>query len=244
MNEWSITGFKGIDNMSDPAALEQPTFTKAGRFGEVALEFCANFDIDDDNGLVQRDADQDIFTKEFDAGFTQVMAGITYTAQGNLLRYTIPWSTEYDPKRSTIRYSAPITMILALDTGMWVSTTEKLMFHNGRDPSKIGGFAVTEEYDYQAIMGTGEKVHASRLKLENDGFVAVFATTRGICYGTHTGMLSNMSEGVYSYQPAQRGISHIKEGNGMVQYQVRMINEDAEAFNTQTQAVDIEIDSQ
>jgi hypothetical protein len=135
-------------------------------------------------------------------------------------------------------------MIIPVDVGMWISTTEKIYFHTGRNPSEIGGFSVTDEYDFPAIMGTGERVHATKLGIDNDGFVAVFSTTKGICYGTHTGTLVNYSEGKYSYRAGQRGISLLREENGMVQYIVKMINQDEDSFNEKVITTTIEVDSQ
>lgn len=126
---------------------------------------------------------------------------------------------------------------------MWVSTTDKIYFHAGRNPTEIGGFAQTAQYDFAAIMGTGEKVAASKLMLQKDGYVAVFATTRGICYGDNNGNLVNLSEGTFSYTPGQRGISYISERNGMIQYQVRMINDIGDSYNEQTSRASLVVDT-
>ncbi len=243
MSDWKITGFLGINNMKEPSALEQPNVTKTGNYGDVELRRCINFDIDDDNGLVKRDNDQVIFDMEYDAKLTQSFAGITYTALGNRLTFSKAFSTDSDPRRNAIEYTNPIVLIQEVEVGMWVSTTEKLIFHSGRNPTIVGGFTQTAEYNFPAIMGTGEKVHSSKLGLDNDGFVALFTTTRGICYGTQTGMLVNMSEGKFSYKPFQRGISYIKEANGMIQYQVKMINSFEDSFNEQGRKVAIEVDA-
>jgi len=244
MSEWSITGFSGINNMQDPSAIKQPAVTKTGNYGDVELTRCINFDIDNSGGLIKRKSAQEIFDQVFDSKLTQRLGARTFTATGRLLRYTMPFSNEYDPKKSTIEYPVPIIMIVAIDVGMWLSTTEKLYFHSGRNPSELGGFSVTAEYDFPAIMGTGERVHATKLGIENDGFVAVFATTKGICYGTATGSLTNMSEGRYSYKAGHRGISQLREENGMVQYLVKMINQDAESYNAKEPTTQIEVDSQ
>ncbi len=244
MSEWTITGFDGINNMKDPLRLKEPTSTREGNFGSCELSRCINFDIDNNGSLIKREDSQEIFSKSFDAKLTQKLAGITFTAAGNMLRYTKPYSDDYDKKRSSILYAAPIVLIQEVELGMWVSTTEKIFFHSGRNPSVIGGFTQTAEYNFAAIMGTAEKVHATKLGIDNDGFVAVFATTRGICYGTQTGRLSNMSEGTYSYSPFQRGISHLKEKDGIVQYQVKIINEIEESFNEQKLLLPIDVDSQ
>ena len=244
MSDWTLTGFAGINNMKAPSHLKQPAVTRTGNYGEVELTRCINFDIDDDGDLVKRIGEQEIFTKAYDAKLTTMLGARTFTAQGRLLRYTKPYSNEYDETRSSVEYPFPIVMIVSVETGMWVSTTDKIYFHSGRNPSEVGGFSVTGEYDFPAIMGTGEKVSANKIGLDNDGFMAVFATTRGICYGSQTGKLENVSEGVFSYTPGQRGISIIEETNGIIQYKVKMINPDSESYNIHEDIIEIEIDSQ
>lgn len=238
-NPWTITSFDGINNMQEPSAID--TLKSSSSFGKViggggttGLVKCINFDIDDSGGLLKRDTSPDIFSKAYDAKLTQVLGGRTFTALGNTLRYTKPFSSEYEDRRSTIKYDAPITLIQEVEVGMWVSTTEKIYFHQGRNPIDAGGFVQMAQYEFPAIMGTGEKVAASKLLLKQEGFVAVFATTMGICVGDTNGNLTNISEGTFSYKSGQRGISYIQEKGGMIQYQVKMINDlFADSFNEQ-----------
>jgi hypothetical protein len=244
MSTWTITGFDGINNMQEAAAINQPKVTdKNGNgAGNVELVKCINFDIDDNGGLVRRETSPPIFTKAYDAKLTQVLAGRTFTASGNRLIYSKPFTTETDPRRNSIEYPAAITMILQVETGMWVSTTEKVYFHKGRNPTEVGGFTQTAEYPDPAIMGSGETVPASKLLMERDGFVAVFATTMGICVGTDDGVLRNFSEARFSYVPGQRAISDIYESNGMIRYHVRMINDIGSQYNIQVNPVSLIID--
>lgn len=244
MSDWNISGFSGVNNMLGINKLDQPSVTKTGNYGSSGLTRCINFDIDNSGSLIKRDNQQAIFSKDYDAKLTQVLGARTFTASGSLLRYTKPFSDEYDEKKSSISYPDPIVMLIPVEIGMWVSTTQKIYYHSGKNPTEIGGFAVTSEYDFPAIMGTGERIHASKMSLENDGFVALFSTTKGICYGTQTGMLHNISESVFSYVPGLRGISYIKEENGIIQYQVKMINQNGESFNPNESKVSIEVDSQ
>lgn len=245
MKPWTITSFSGVNNMNDVAALEQPDYDKYKSSGSGATELVksVNFDIDDDGGLIQRDSTQAIFTAEYDAKLTQTFAGRTWTVDGKNLHFTKPWSSSEEERRSIISYSNPIIMIQEIEQGMWVSTTERIFFHRGRNPAVVGGFTQVAEYDYPAIAGTQEKVSATKLKLDSDGFVAVFATTKGICYGTDSGKLVNMSEGVYSYKPGQRGISTVKEANGLVQYIVKMINPSDDSYNPNVRKEDIVVDT-
>jgi len=162
MSDWTITGFAGINNMDDPSSIKQPAVTKTGNYGDVELTQCVNFDIDNTGGLIKRANTQAIFTDTYDAKLTQELGARTFTAIGRLLRYTMPYSNSYDEKRSTVEYPQPIVMIVPVEVGMWVSTTEKIYYHSGRNPAEVGGFSVTGEYDFPAIMGTGEKYGSDR----------------------------------------------------------------------------------
>lgn len=245
MKPWKITSFSGVNNMNDVSALAQPHTDQYGRSGAGAAELvkCVNFDIDDDGGLVQRDSEQEIFTAEYNDKNTQTFGGRTWTVQGNILKYTKPWSSAYEDRRSSIQYNNPVVLIQEIEEGMWVSTTQKIFFHAGRNPAALGGFKQTAEYDFPAIAGTQEKVSATKLKLDSGGFVAVFATTKGVCYGTASGQLVNMSEGVFSYKAGQRGISTIKEKNGIIQYIVKMINPSETSYNPNERKQEIVVDT-
>lgn len=243
MKRWVVTGFKGINNYNTPDRLDQPIGTKEGNIGNCELAECINFDIDDNGSLIKRENDQAIFSQPYDAKLTQSMAGITYTATGRLLRYTKPFSLEYNPQRSTIEYASPIILIQEVETGMWVSTTEKIYFHSGRNPAAPDGFRLSAEYDYPAVMGTGEKIYARDLGIDMDGFVAMFLTTRGICYGTQTGNLHNVSSGTYTVPVASRGISLVDKSNGIKQYKVKIINGTDDDLNMYTPRVEVEVDS-
>jgi len=241
---WRLTGFSGINNVQDPTAIEQPSVDAQGSAsGAVQLTDCINFDIDDSGGLIQRDESQAIFDAEYDAKLTQTLGGRTFTASGRQLRYTKPWSDEEDSRRSVIEYVEQIVLIQEVEVGMWISTTEKIFYHSGRNPTVKGGFAQTQSYDFRAIAGTGEKVHRSKLGLDGDGFVAIFATVKGICYGEDNGNLVNISEGIYSYEPAYRGISYVKEENGLVQYQVRLLTQFGGSFNPFERKNEITVDT-
>jgi hypothetical protein len=244
MSTWQITGFSGVNNMQDPSALDQPKASpNGGGSGLCELTECVNFDIDDNGGLVNRSETHAIFTKPYSSKFTQTMKGRTYTAVANQLYYSLPFNTDRDPRRSAIAYPALITLIQEVENGIWVSTTEKLYFHRGNNPTEVGGFTQTAEYNFPAIMGTGEKVAASKMLLQKDGFVAIFATTFGICMGDDTGMITNLSEAKFSYVPGQRGISLIHEANGMIQYMVKFIEDTGDSYNQQPIVV-IDIDEQ
>ncbi len=245
MNRWWITGFGGINNCKDTTALKQPARQQpyGGGEGIVELETCVNFAIDDDFGLIKREASPAIFTKDYDAKLTQILGARTFSASGTDLRYTRPFSADYDEQSSTIRMPAVITMLQEIETGMWVGTTEAIYFFDGVNPTALEGFVQRRAYDQRAIMGTGEKVPRALLGLDGAGFVAVFATETGICFGDQSGALENLSEGVFSYAPGQRGVSHINIANGFAQYQVRMINEST-SYNPRTIRTSFDMDVQ
>jgi len=244
MIPWKITSFDGVNNVADATDLKQPALGNYGKSGSGSSELqkCVNFDIDDNGKLIQRDDSQAIFSAAYDDKLAQTFAGRNWTVIGHKLFYTLPFRTDIDPTRGSIAYKAPIILIQEVEEGMWVSTTEKLFFHHGKNPTVVGGFKQTAEFDFPAIAGTGEKVHASKLGDSADGFVAIFATPRGICIGDASGSLTNISEGIYSYKVGASGISAIKEDNGIVQYIVKMLNQ-GDSYNPVERKEDIVIDN-
>lgn len=245
MSSCEISGFAGVNNMQDISSLDQPKLiSKSTDFtGMLELASCVNFDIDDNGGLLDREEPQEIFSKPYSAKFTQVLKGRKYTVANNKLHYTMPWSDEKDPRRSVITYPASITMIQEVEEGMWVSTTEKIYYHKGSNPTELNEFSQSIAYNFPAIMGTGEKIAASKLGLQKGGFVAVFATTFGICVGDDAGVVTNLSEARFSYTPAMRGVSMISEKNGMIRYLVKFIGEVGESYNQQP-ALQLDVDEQ
>jgi hypothetical protein len=233
MSTWTITGFSGVNNMQDPSALDQPKANKTGGVGVCELTECVNFDIDDNGGLVSRTTTQEIFTKAYSAKFNQKMKGRKYSVIANKLYYSKPFQDDTDLRRASIAFPDLITMIQEVENGLWVSTTRHLYFHKGTNPTELGQFTGSLEYNFPAIIGTGEKVAANKLLLQKDGFVAIFATTFGICMGDNTGNITNFSEAKFSYVPGQRGISMIKEANGMIQYMVKFIDNTGDSYNQQ-----------
>ena len=244
MIPWKITSFDGVNNVADATDLKQPALGNYGKSGSGSSELqkCVNFDIDDNGGLIQRDDTQAIFSASYDAKLAQTFAGRNWTVSGNKLYYTLPFRTDRDQQRGSIAYKSPIILIQEVEEGMWVGTTKKIFFHHGKNPTVLGGFKQTAEYDFPAIAGTGEKVHASKLGEDGNGFLAIFATTKGICIGDSSGSLTNVSEGVYSYKVGERGISAIKEDNGIVQYIVKMLNQ-GDSYNPVERKEDIVIDN-
>jgi len=112
------------------------------------------------------------------------------------------------------------TMVASVDTGVWASTSEKLVFLKGADATD---FEYTEHRNYGAILGASMVVDSSKLRTEVPGNkVAVWASPNGVCLGTDTGQLINLSETKYSYAPGQRGAIMLRETEGMAQIVVAL----------------------
>lgn len=112
------------------------------------------------------------------------------------------------------------TMCESVDTGVWASTAEKLVFLAGVDAMD---FEYRDQPSYGAIMGASMVVETSKLRMDLPGKkVAVWASRNGVCLGTESGEMVNLSETKYSYAPGQRGAIMLRETDGMAQIVVAL----------------------
>jgi hypothetical protein len=136
-------------------------------------------------------------------------------APDGVLYYTDPHDLDYmEEDNCRVPLGGAPTMVEAVDGGVWVSTATTLVFLAGDD---AGSFEWQEQGDYPCIAGASMRVPTKKLRLELPGeYVAVWASTNGVCLGTAKGQLINLSEERYSYAPGQRGAIMLRESEGLV----------------------------
>lgn len=199
--------FFSMNNVLDPTDLKP---------GE-SVDIC-NFDPDNDGGIATRPA--------LVAGLVQQpvndmyrLGGRSYFAVGNTVYCTVALSAEVDERFSTvISLDDMVTMILRVDGGLYVGSTQQLHFLSGTDPQS-GGFQDVWSLPWGVIMGTGlpikgEKVPAAGMS----GNCAIFATTQGVVVGGPGGQIKNLSENRVSYPYGITGKATIREQGGLIHY--------------------------
>lgn len=156
--------------------------------------------------------------------------GRLYIASGNVLYCTDPFTVDQCDERQWMIPISPdaITGIVAVDDGLWVGTASNVFFLRGADPFAGEGFSLMTPALYGVVPRTMLVVPAEKVPLAQvKGTVAMFTTPRGICIGTNSGQLINLSElKVGMPQQSQAGAAFIKEYNGQTHYVTVLTNTD------------------
>jgi hypothetical protein len=144
-------------------------------------------------------------------------------ASTGVIYYTDPYDVDYmEEDNCRVPVGAIPTVILPVNNGVWVSTTKRVAFLKGMDPEDWS-WEDAKGYEATAIMGAGIVTNMAALKRGGkEESVAVWASTRGVCLGTASGELINLSEGKFSYAPGQRGAILLRESEGLVHLVVTM----------------------
>ncbi len=142
-------------------------------------------------------------------------SGRTLVAAGGTLYYSEPYAPELFDLRKNYRLGAHITVLAALDDGVYVGTETQLLWMGGAVPEK---WDVTPKLSYGAIRGTSAV--CSRDMIDDgasDEFCAFFATTQGLCIGLGDGTVTNLTQSRFSYPIQERGAAVVRRHRGMTQ---------------------------
>ena len=136
-------------------------------------------------------------------------------ASGDTLYYSEPYALELFDLRKNFRLPHPITMVAALDNGVYVGTDNGIMWFDGTVPEK---WEYVPRLAYGAIRGAA--AYCSRdMVLDGNGNkdVVVFATKQGLCVGEDGGNITNLTQARFAYPTQERGAAVIRRHRGMVQ---------------------------
>lgn len=131
-----------------------------------------------------------------------------------------PFEHDTIDSRNHVAYlsGSEITMIGAVNDGVYIGTQNELVFLSG-DGSIDNGFTVVEIFPYGVIKGTrvrsvGHKTPIAKM----DNTVIVFATYRGVVVAGNGGNAVNLSYGKVTYPHGTSGSAILREENGQVHY--------------------------
>ena len=105
-----------------------------------------------------------------------------------------------------IDFDSPVTMIQAVDGGLFISTTKETFFFAGNSPLEFDKKKVS---DYPAIKGTDTKVEGSLVEDGITGRLPVWVSKSGICLGLPDGGIINLTEKKLVYPPSNYGVGAI-----------------------------------
>lgn len=147
--------------------------------------------------------------------FVDEINGRTLVAKGDTLCFSEPYAPELFDLRKNFRFAGPITMIAALDSGVYVGTEARVIWLDGAVPEE---WRYSERLLYGAVRGAVTKTSRD-LVLDGQGTkrVAVFATRQGICVGEDGGGIINLTNERFAYPVQDRGAVVVRQHRGLVQ---------------------------
>ena len=149
--------------------------------------------------------------------------GVVYVGAFDTVWYSEPFRYELcDLSRNFIPFSNDLTLIGAVDDGIYFGTDDEIFFAEGEGPKK---FKISKVADYGAIFGTAQKLTRSNDRGTEEKFI-LFASARGICQGNNGGKLINSTEDTYLYEPAYSGAGFIRRDRGIRQFIVTLRGND------------------
>ena len=144
--------------------------------------------------------------------------GALLVAAGDQLVTTLAYNLEaVHATKGFTPMGSIITMLLAVDDGVWISSSDAVYFLSGPGYDEI---TFRKILDDPAIFRTAQLSDANLLGGDHQmiGKVVWFATTRGIYIGGNSGQLIPVSEGKVSVGSGSAGASVIRNQQGQVHY--------------------------
>lgn len=108
-----------------------------------------------------------------------------------------------------ISFDSPVTMIQAIENGLFISTTTETFFFAGNSPLE---FAKKKTSSYPAIKGTDTKVEGSLIGEGITSKLPVWVSKSGICLGLPDGNVKNLTEKKLVYPVSNYGAGAIVDG--------------------------------
>jgi len=141
----------------------------------------------------------------------EVHNGVMLIAQDDVLWYSEPYAFSwFDLARSYIQFGSRLAMVKSVREGFFVSTEKETFFHKGGAVKESQQSMVA---DYPAIEGTVVTVNASRVGDGNmTGLAAMWASTKGVCFGGPDGYFKNFTERRLDYPFAKYGAGLYRDG--------------------------------
>lgn len=155
--------------------------------------------------------------------------GRLYIGNETNIYFTLPYDIEtMDNSNHIIPLASYVKMIIAVDDGLFVSTSKEIFFFKGNSPEE---FEVLRVANYPAIMGTATKCKGEIFGETLQGVssdAVIFATTQGLCVGGNGGFFQNISKYKFQYKPGTFGTAVLREQNGITQYIMSTYKEEDE----------------
>jgi hypothetical protein len=140
----------------------------------------------DDNGVSALPSPTDNFKQPMPPGhLLEFYNQSLYVAVGNILYCSDPTiPAQYDIRHGLIPFKSKITMLKAVDDGLWVSDSEKIYFLQG---STNRDFTVLNRMNVPVLERSAVTIDGRYLGTDSVGKSILMLTSRGICIGSNGG---------------------------------------------------------
>jgi hypothetical protein len=144
--------------------------------------------------------------------------GVLYVAKGGDIYYSDPQNYGVmDTRNKKKRFKGYITLMVAVDDGIYISDSYDTFFYQGKDPHNMTAKLVA---DYPAIYGIYDTVER---RLVGDGstqgVIAYWQSAEGVCMGTSNGNFINLTIQKHKLSSIpKKGTALFRNNNGIPQF--------------------------
>lgn len=140
--------------------------------------------------------------------------GCLYVSARNILYISDPLCDYYDTRIGYRIFTDEITMIRAVDNGLYVSDKE-VWFVQGKGNDEFRKSGADSE---PAIPYTDVKISAKNMGLNAAGDVAIWTSASGICIGDDGGAVRNITKDQYHMPEHGRGAAFVRNNENVIHY--------------------------
>jgi hypothetical protein len=147
--------------------------------------------------------------------------GRIYIAKNETIWFTDGYGYRtIDMRMNAIRMKDEITMMKAVDDGIWISIGDindrsSIIFLSGRTPEE---FVSTEKANYGAIEGTAVKPKSAYVGDGANGKTVLWVSRKGICLGGNGGNFQNLTATRYEVPTNRYGSGAFRLNSGVPQF--------------------------
>ena len=147
--------------------------------------------------------------------------GRLYIAKGKVLWFTDALSfNRIDMRKNFKQLPTDITMVKAVDDGMYLSDEENTYFMQGGSPT-VAKLTVVESATKQ---GAAIVVKGQDIKKDMQGSVLLFVTENGLCLGTSKGEVVNLTKEHYKLPSVKKGAAILQSAAEVNKVIMRLYN--------------------
>lgn len=146
--------------------------------------------------------------------FIECFMACLYVAVGKVLYISDPLCDYYDVRTGYRRFNEQITMLRAVDDGLYVSD-DRIWFVKGKGNED---FECIEVYSHRTISYTDICINGQDVGDGMKGNIAIWTGENGICAGNNDGVVVNLTESRYTFAFTNQGAGFVRSKNNVQHY--------------------------